>query len=81
MREVQAYDLELYAINSGSLYEKHKRLGKTNSLVDWVEHVRNCVRPKYSCEIEHVYMSDKTAVDTARRLMEYYARHVRELDE
>ena len=79
MREVLAYDLELYAINTGQLYQTHKSLArrKQNAWA-WIMHVRDNVIPRYSREIEPVWASAETVDAVAVALMEYYARHVME---
>lgn len=79
MREVGAHDLELFAINSGELYERHKALGRGDSMVDWIEHVRNRVRPLYCRQVERVAMTDDCCFKVAAALKTYYERHVREI--
>jgi len=82
MREVLAYDLELYAINTGQLYQTHKSLArrKQNAWA-WIMHVRDNVIPRYSREIEPVWASAETIDAVAVALMEYYARHVIESEQ
>jgi hypothetical protein len=77
MRKVDAHDLELYAINTGSFYPVHKWMA-TQSHPVWVTHVRAVVLPQYCREIEPVWATSQTVDTVASALGAYYANHERE---
>jgi hypothetical protein len=77
MREIDAFDLEVYAINTGELYEAHKLL-TTFPIERWVKHVRERVLPRYCREIEPVAASAKVIEAVAVALRDYYKRHMEE---
>jgi hypothetical protein len=77
MREVDSHDLELYAINTGELYQTHKLLVGKNGWA-WVKHVRDRVLPRYCREIEPVSASATTVDEVAVALCNYYTQHERE---
>jgi hypothetical protein len=76
-REVDANDLELYAINTGPFYETHKLLAP-EPLGIWMQHVAQTVLPCYSREIEPVTASTVTIATVAAALKAYYLRHLSE---
>jgi hypothetical protein len=73
-REVEINDLELFAINTGELYEKHKKLGEDNGWA-WVKHVRDTVLPLYCRQVETVWASSSTVDAVASALSDYYKCH------
>jgi hypothetical protein len=77
-RYVDAHDLELFAINSGELYERHKQLAQNNKAVDWLRHVLNRVHPLYCRQVEPVKLSTTAAAVVACQLAAYYVRHIEE---
>jgi hypothetical protein len=87
MRKVDAHDLELYAINTGSFYPVHKWMATQSHPVwvthvrshpVWVTHVRAVVLPQYCREIEPVWATSQTVDTVASALGAYYANHERE---
>jgi hypothetical protein len=77
MREIEAHDLELYAINTGELYQAHKLLAAFPTK-RWVQHIRERVIPRYCREIEPVSASDAVVEVVAGALRNYYKRHMEE---
>ncbi len=77
-RFVEAHDLELFAINTGSFYQRHKQLAAM-PLTAWSVHVRDVVLVRYCREVEPVKASSETVVTVAKALQEYYQRHIKEL--
>jgi hypothetical protein len=76
-RQVEAHDLELYAINTGEFYQLHKKLAPENAWA-WIKHVRDNVMPRYCKEIEPIWATSKVVEAVAVALKEYYQRHVEE---
>jgi hypothetical protein len=81
IRLIDANDLELYAINTGELYARHKQLARGSATIHaWQNHVRR-VLDRYTHEIEPVYAKPATVNHVARALKDYYTRHISELDQ
>ena len=77
MRAIEAHDLELYAINTGAFYQKHKALvGCPRDA--WANHLRDHVLPRYHREIEPVTYDWQTIANVATNLKNYYETHARE---
>ena len=76
-REVDANDLELYAITTEAFYETHKLLAP-ESLGTWMQHVAQTVLRCYCHEIEPVTASTVTIATTGAALKAYYLRHISE---
>lgn len=75
MREVEAYDLELYALNTGEFYRIHQKLAEPSwPLAAWSHHVKFTVLERYSKEIDKVCATNETIEEVARNLQEYYQR-------
>lgn len=81
LRKIEAYDLELYAINTGELYRQHCLLAALGAdTLTWREHLINIVVPRYRKEIESAaYVDSPTVTDVAKRLKEYYDQHIKEM--
>jgi hypothetical protein len=84
-RQVEADDLELYAINTSQFYGLHKALATRNhaggpaTLEAWRKHVKATVLPRYCREIEPVTASEGRINLVAMSLKDYYENHVKEL--
>jgi hypothetical protein len=78
MRNVEAHDLELYAINTGPFYTRHKAL-VTKPFDAWLDHVALIVLPRYSREIKPVTATDQTILAVASALQAYYLEHSKEI--
>lgn len=76
MREVDAEELELCAVNTGRFYDKHKRMA-FSSIRDWIRHVTDCVIPEISRD-EPVYATTQNVADAAFNLRTYYQILARE---
>jgi hypothetical protein len=77
-RSVKAYDLVLFATNTGSLYETHKQMAREGaSQQKWFEHIDRVVR-LYCREVESVRAWPSDRFDAARELKAYYERHIGE---
>jgi hypothetical protein len=84
-RQVEAYDLELYAINTGKLYKRHLELARKTQdgrdiygIEEWIGHVKHSVLERYRREIEPVSAKPLTIQMVARSLRDYYQNHLRE---
>ena len=74
--------LTMFAINTGSLYAEHKRLGALllMTLEPWIQHVKSRVIPLYALELGAYKPDlDKLARPVAEELRGYYNRHAIEL--
>jgi hypothetical protein len=78
-RFVDANDLELFAVNTGQFYARHKQMAAENlNLSSWQFYVRQTVLPRYCREIEPVTASAETIATVAANLKAYYGRHLAE---
>jgi hypothetical protein len=79
MRFVDTNDLELFAINTGPLYARHKQMAADNlNPSTWQFYVRQTIVPRYCREIEPVRASAETVATVAANLKTYYERHLAE---
>lgn len=71
--------LTLFAINSGELYEAHKRLARhpETLLSHWERWAKQYVLPLYWDQIEPVRLDDWAALCVATELSDYYAQHLK----
>jgi hypothetical protein len=76
-RPVEAYDLELYAINTGQFYQWHTA-NAGEPLGVWLQHVATTVKPRYCREVEPVSATPETLQTVAAALKAYYEQHNRE---
>lgn len=78
--EVDAHDLELYAINTGEFYEIHCNLARRFvGTAVWINHLIDRVIPRYCREVEPVWATYATALAAAKELAAYYQQHIKEL--
>ena len=78
MTFLSAHEIELYAVNTGALYETHKRLGRaiTTTSQTWADHIRTMVLPAYRREIGRSATATKAEVaQAAEALRSYYRQH------
>ncbi len=76
---IKAYDIVLFATNTGALYETHKRLARAcASKQKWFEHVSGPVLRLYSRQVQPVSAWPSERFDAAGELKAYYERHLAE---
>jgi hypothetical protein len=81
MTQISAHEIELYAVNTGGLYEKHKRLAREGALLDrWNAHVRHDVMARYRREIDRWADAAPAVIEAAATILrDYYREHVAEI--
>lgn len=79
MRAVEAYDLELFAINTGELYQTHLYMARNGaSESGWREYLRCQVLPLYCKQVERITYDFETVANVAKALKDYYERQLEE---
>lgn len=77
---ISGHYLALFAINSGELYEAHKRMARDPSPI-WHIHVGATVLPLYCKQVERAFCLITERIACANELKEYYANHLRETEQ
>jgi hypothetical protein len=78
-RLVQANDLHLFAVNTGSLYGAHLAMARGHDPIGvWDQHMEFAVLPLYRKEFGHVHATPRTLCDAAETTKAYYERHIAE---
>lgn len=81
MTKLGADEIVLYATNTGSLYEAHKRMAREGAKLDtWKAHVTGRVLTLYGREVEPAWAPLRTRIAAATELKAYYERHLREME-
>lgn len=81
MAHLPAYEIELFATNTGSLYEGNKALGRRNADVsEWASRITQIVLPAYRMEISRAAsIPSRTLWAAAEALRAHYVEHVAEI--
>jgi hypothetical protein len=79
MARIDAQELELFAVNTGELYQLHLTMARSNaSQATWREHVQRRVLPLYSRQVEPAEMTGPQLRAAAEALRAHYAQHITE---
>lgn len=79
---IEAYDLFLFAQNTGELYPTHLALARgANAPADWISHVERVVIPRYRRDLHTpgAGMMRSEIERAAADLRAYYTEHVAEI--
>lgn len=78
-RLVDANDLHLFAVHTGSFYQKHLELARNHEPIGlWDEHFANNVVPLYCKQIEPVAYTPRALCEASETTKAYYERHIAE---
>lgn len=78
-RLVDANDLHLFAVHTGSLYQKHLRMARNHEPIElWDDHFAHVVVPLYCREIEPVSHTACALCEASEITKAYYERHISE---
>lgn len=79
MRVIEDYDLNLFAINTGELYQTHLYMARNHATVaGWMEYLKCQVLPLYCKQVERVTYDWETVANVAQSLKDYYERQIAE---
>lgn len=78
MATLDAHQIELFAVNTGELYETHLHMARSGcTLAEWHYHVMTKVLPLYSKQVRGLHFAtDDEKTKAAQALKDYYEEHI-----